>query len=88
MRSCLIILTGHSLGAHIAGVAGDTFKNLTNQLLPRITGLDPAYLCFREGEVLHRLTREDAAFVDVIHTNSNVLGIKDSIGHADFFPNG
>lgn len=84
----LILLQGHSLGAHIAGVAGDTFKNLTNQLLPRITGLDPAYLCFREGELLHRLAREDAAFVDVIHTNSKVLGMEDSIGHADFFPNG
>lgn len=37
-----IYLIGHSLGAHIAGAAGRTFEEITGQLLPRITGLDPA----------------------------------------------
>lgn len=44
--------------------------------------------CFNEGEKLNGLQRGDARFVDVIHTNVGVLGIKESIGDADFFPNG
>lgn len=37
-----IHLVGHSLGAHICGAAGREFELLTGNLLPRITGLDPA----------------------------------------------
>lgn len=37
-----IHLIGHSLGAHIAGSAGRNFYYKKNELLPRITGLDPA----------------------------------------------
>lgn len=35
-----IYFIGHSLGAHIAGAAGRHFTSLTNQLIPRITGMD------------------------------------------------
>jgi hypothetical protein len=40
-----------------------------------------------------RLDRSDAQFVDVIHTDSNSilqlgLGMSQSIGHIDFYPNG
>ncbi len=48
-----IHLMGHSLGAHIASAAGRTFQMETGQLLPRITGFDPAKPCFREGETLN-----------------------------------
>lgn len=37
-----IHLIGHSLGAHIAGSAGRHFFYKKNELLPKITGLDPA----------------------------------------------
>ncbi|XP_023312445.1 pancreatic triacylglycerol lipase-like, partial [Anoplophora glabripennis] len=35
-----------------------------------------------------RLTKSDADYVDVIHTDSGIFGFPLSIGHADFFPNG
>ncbi|XP_053672840.1 vitellogenin-1-like [Anopheles nili] len=83
-----IHLIGHSLGAHIVGAAGRHFQYLTNKSIPRITGLDPANPCFNEGESLSGIQRGDADFVDIIHTNAKVLGKRDPIGDADFYPNG
>ncbi|XP_037921197.1 vitellogenin-2-like [Hermetia illucens] len=83
-----IHLIGHSLGAHISGVAGRSFTFHTGELLPRITGLDPANPCFNEGEALTGLQRGDAEFVDVIHTNSRALGQRDPLGDVDFYPGG
>ncbi|XP_055915169.1 vitellogenin-1-like [Eupeodes corollae] len=83
-----IHLIGHSLGAHICGVAGRTFNKLTSKLIPRITALDPAKPCFNEGENLSGLMRGDAEFIDVIHTNTGVLGKKDATGDVDFYPDG
>lgn len=54
----------------------------------RITGLDPANPCFNSGGALTGLSRGDAEWVDVIHTNPGVLGKKDAIGDCDFYPNG
>lgn len=34
------------------------------------------------------LSRGDAVFVDVIHSNPGVLGKKDPVGDVDFYPNG
>lgn len=48
-----MIIIGHSLGAHIAGSVGRHFNLATEDLLPRIIGLDPAskdnfYFCCME----------------------------------------
>ncbi|XP_016979917.1 vitellogenin-1-like [Drosophila rhopaloa] len=83
-----IHLIGHSLGAHIVGSAGRHLHRLTGQLVPRITGLDPAKPCFNEGEVLSGLMRGDGRFVDVIHSNSGVMGKRDPLGDVDFYPGG
>ncbi|XP_063704253.1 vitellogenin-3-like [Culicoides brevitarsis] len=83
-----IHVIGHSLGAHISGAAGQSYQNRAGKLLPRITGLDPANPCFKEGETLQGLMRGDAEFVDIIHTNCGVLGKRDPIGDSDFYPNG
>ncbi|CAF0804017.1 unnamed protein product [Brachionus calyciflorus] len=72
---------GHSLGAHICGFTGKSRR------IGRITGLDPAGPLFKGKPYYSRLDKEDADFVDVIHTDSE-LGIQDSIGHLDFYPNG
>lgn len=32
-----------------------------------------------------RLSKEDASFVDCLHTNSGVMGLSDSIGHVDIW---
>lgn len=54
--------------------------------------LDPASVYF-EGKIGH-LTKNDAAFVDVIHTSAGrslarlKLGFVKPLGHVDFYPNG
>lgn len=76
------------MGSHIVGSIGRNYYYLTNHLLPRITGLDPANPCFNEGENLSGLSRGDAEFVDIIHSNPGALGKRDPIGDVDFYPNG
>ena len=70
---------GNSLGAHICGYVGFHGK------LARITGLDPARPLFHR-RTSTRLNRHHAHFVDIIHTSS--LGLQESIGHHDYWPNG
>ncbi|XP_016090170.1 lipoprotein lipase-like isoform X3 [Sinocyclocheilus grahami] len=82
-------LLGYSLGAHVAGVAG----NLTNNKVNRITGLDPAGPSFENADNLRRLSPDDATFVDVLHTNTRgspdlSIGIQRPVGHVDIYPNG
>lgn len=84
-RDCHII--GHSLGAHIAGYAGERLENLG-----RISALDPAAPYFEDMPISVRIDPTDANFVDVIHTDLNSLvisglGIKQPVGHVDFYPN-
>ncbi|XP_077523497.1 pancreatic lipase-related protein 2-like [Amblyomma americanum] len=84
-------IIGFSLGAHVAGFCGRHFNSTYGFLLGRITGLDPAGPLFENSNV--SLSRTDAEFVDVIHTNAgklerSKLGLNESIGHVDFYPNG
>ena len=65
------------------------------QKIGRITGLDPANLLFDDDSDHEddRLKKEDADFVDVIHTNSGnsldgCFGLSSQMGHVDFYPNG
>ncbi|KAJ1531453.1 hypothetical protein ONE63_000132 [Megalurothrips usitatus] len=79
-------LIGHSLGAHIAGVAGSI------ALGPKgkgwITGLDPAGPMFEGADPANRLDETDARFVDAVHTDGGYLGIVQLVGHVDFFVDG
>ncbi|XP_046639786.1 lipase member H-like isoform X1 [Daphnia pulicaria] len=82
-------LIGFSMGAHVVGLAG----HIANGVLPRITGLDPAFPHFDFTNPDEVLEKTDAQFVDVIHTNAGKLengkiGVDRSIGHVDFWPNG
>ncbi|XP_073989015.1 pancreatic lipase-related protein 3-like isoform X2 [Rhodnius prolixus] len=79
-------LIGHSLGAHVMGIAGSLVKS---GRVPHITGLDPAnpgfeYISYESD----RLDSSDAEFVDVIHTAAGAAGYYGLLGHADFYPNG
>lgn len=76
-------VTGHSLGAHVAGVAG----SLVSGTLSKITGLDPAAPLYGNENLADRLDKGDASFVEVIHTCGGLLGWSDPLGHVDFFPN-
>ncbi|KAK3746142.1 hypothetical protein RRG08_003581 [Elysia crispata] len=77
-------LIGYSLGAHIAGYAGNRVPGLG-----RITGLDPAGPAFEGYPALVRLDPTDATLVDVIHTDGEVLGLGtvEPMGDVDFYPN-
>ncbi|XP_061681091.1 lipoprotein lipase [Syngnathoides biaculeatus] len=84
-----IHLLGYSLGAHVAGIAGD----LTDHKISRITGLDPAGPTFEDADEQNALSRDDAQFVDVLHTNTRgspgrSIGIQKPVGHIDIYPNG
>lgn len=82
-------LVGFGMGAHLAGGAAFTVRQKTDNLkrVYRITGLDPAFQAFYPGFFRH-LSREDALFVDVIHTDAWGAGVPVSTGTVDFWPNG
>ncbi|GFS54621.1 inactive pancreatic lipase-related protein 1 [Nephila pilipes] len=80
-------LIGHSLGAHLVGIVGKRIPNIG-----RITGLDPAGPLYEIPQRFNRLYYTDAEYVDVIHTSNHLtgkgLGLYQSIGWRDFYPNG
>ena len=51
-------------------------------------GLDPAGPCYAGAHIDVRLDPSDADFVEVIHTDVNLLGTPTQSGHLDFWPNG
>ncbi|GLV44900.1 uncharacterized protein CBL_14527 [Carabus blaptoides fortunei] len=80
----LIQLVGHSLGAQIMSRTANKYGK---GVLPRLTGLDPAGPLFNIPFNEMSLSKEDAKFVVVIHTDAYCYGAGGSLGHADFFPN-
>ena len=62
---------GHSLGAQASGSMGREIQSLFGVLnkLPRISGLDPGKPWF-DVNTQYKLSKNDADYVDVIHTNS------------------
>ncbi|XP_049816195.1 pancreatic triacylglycerol lipase-like [Schistocerca nitens] len=87
LRGSDVHLVGHSLGAHTCGYVGQHVPGVG-----RITGLDPADPSYTYMPEFVRLDPSDADFVDVIHTDSqsilgNGLGMRQPVGHLDFFPN-
>ncbi|KAL7011739.1 hypothetical protein ACKWTF_014420 [Chironomus riparius] len=86
-------LIGHSLGSHVSGYAGYFTQRDFGMKVGRITGLDPAKPYFEFTHPIVRLDLSDAQFVDILHTDSATFqeksfGLKQQIGHVDFYPNG
>jgi len=80
-----IHVIGFSLGAHAAASAA---FNLKPYILPRVTGLDPAMPLFTLADKEHKISPDDAHFVDIVHTNALVQGLIEPLGHVDFYMNG
>ncbi|XP_044009937.1 phospholipase A1 member A-like [Aphidius gifuensis] len=74
---------GHSMGAQIAGFVG----KYSNNLIPRITGLDPAFPGFYNQGIGH-IDKNSARFVDIIHTDAGDYGAPSNTGTVDFYANG
>lgn len=82
-------LVGASLGAHVCGGIGKGIFQNSGIKAGRITGLDPAGPNFEGGvpNANNSLTKDDAEFCDMWHTDMGYYGIDHSLGHCDFFPN-
>ncbi|XP_046465580.1 lipase member H-like isoform X1 [Neodiprion pinetum] len=81
---------GFSMGAHVAGCAGQHLIQTNHSRPTRITGLDPALPLFYPPFNVHnscRLNSSQSNLVDVVHTDGGVYGVPDPIGTCDFFPN-
>lgn len=79
-----IHMIGVSLGAHISGFTGANLKGE----IGRITALDPAGPGFKGKNPEDRLDSSDAQFVDALHTDIDLLGFREPLGHIDFYANG
>lgn len=82
-------IVGHSLGGQMSGIIGREVyrRNGKTKKLPRLSALDPAFPLFY-GTFSNHLSKHDAEFVDVIHTDAWIYGAPVSTGTADFWPNG
>lgn len=77
-------IAGHSLGAHIAGIAG---KRVTRGRVEVIVGLDPAGPLFDFNNAATRFASTDALYTEGIRTNAGTLGFDRPLAMADFYPN-
>ncbi|MDB9547396.1 Ig-like domain-containing protein, partial [Dolichospermum circinale] len=80
-----IELIGHSLGAHVSGIAGSTYYKKTKKQLGLIIGLDAAGVGYEENETQNRLDKADANRVVAIHTDPGGLGYAKEHGHLDVY---
>ncbi|XP_071644563.1 pancreatic triacylglycerol lipase-like isoform X2 [Temnothorax longispinosus] len=78
------VLVGHSLGAHIVGIAA---RNADSDI-SYVVGLDPALPGFSRAGPGSMISSDDAKYVEIIHTNGGLLGILAAIGDVDYYPNG
>ncbi|XP_077536600.1 lipase member H-like [Haemaphysalis longicornis] len=86
-----VTLVGFSMGGQVMGFVGRHFNKTMNTSIGRIAGLDPAGYLFANTNCC--LSKDDADYVDVIHTNGGSLeqfkiGLYGPVGDVDFYPNG
>ncbi|XP_055537284.1 phospholipase A1 member A-like [Wyeomyia smithii] len=82
-----ITLVGHSMGAHVSGIAG---MNLGGKI-GAIYGLDPASPLFKmpfDIGTAKRLDKTDALYVQMIITSRCTWGVCTGDGHENFYPTG
>lgn len=79
-----VTMIGHSLGAHLIGYAGHRL----NGTIKRIIALDPAQPNFKDSQKNERVDVDSGQFVMVLHTSTMFLGLREPVGHVDFYFNG
>ncbi|XP_047508855.1 phospholipase A1-like isoform X1 [Pieris napi] len=79
-------LIGHSLGSHLLSATGKKLQK-KKKIVGRITGLDPAGPLYNKPTLLKGLNKDDAVFVVAIHTNPQLYGTSNNVGHIDIWPN-
>lgn len=83
------IIFAHSIGAHVAGLCGK-YLNSLNQQIGTIYASDPAAPCVTSPNLNppnFRLVSTDAAYVQVLHCSSGVIGVNLPCGDADIYFN-
>lgn len=78
-----VTIVGHSLGAHIAGRTAKLLK--TDDKIAVIIGLDPAGVGFDFSDSTRCLSKSDADYVQVIHTDGTKFGTLEPLGHGMFY---
>lgn len=58
----------------------------STQLMCLFVAFDPAGPSWGSGT--DRIRASDSAYTEVIHTDAGALGLKEAVGHNDFYPNG
>ena len=90
MGSGSVTLIVHSDGRPtFSANVGKELVRLGRDRLARITVLDAGQIGFSlpaHQDIV--ISREDADWVDAIHTNAEFYGFLEPLGHADFYPNG
>lgn len=76
-----LVLVGHSLGAHVAGVAAKRMNS--TEKIGTIIGLDPASVGFKFDDTEKRLAQSDALYVQIIHTDVTKFGMALPMGHGE-----
>lgn len=82
-------LIGHSLGAHVSGIAGDLYDDLTGMSIGQVIGLDPAGPLFEPPAgrgTRERLDATDGDRVIAFHT-SRILGYDGRLADLDLYVN-
>lgn len=74
----------------MAGVIGRCVlrKSMGDTKIVRISALDPAFPAFYPSFGTKPVNKNDAEFVDIIHTDAWFYGAPKSTGTVDFWPNG
>ncbi|XP_055917530.1 pancreatic triacylglycerol lipase-like [Eupeodes corollae] len=82
-------VVAHSLGAQLAGKIGRNIilKSNGTDKIYRMAVLDAAFPLFFPG-FLQTVNKNDAEFLQAIHTDIGTYGQPFTIGHVDFWPNG
>ncbi|XP_025208550.1 pancreatic lipase-related protein 2-like isoform X2 [Melanaphis sacchari] len=78
-----VTMIGHSLGAHLIGYVGHRL----NGTIKRVIALDPAQPNFKDSQKKERVDVDSGQFVIVLHTSTIFLGLREPIGHVDFYFN-